>query len=344
MTDLLEDLEGAEEPRRARRRPRWGLRILAILLGLVFLAVALLGGFALFLNQKVESNIRHEALLPTPSAGTGAAPGTQPEVALSKGLNILVIGTDNRPGETVGRSDVMVLAHIPEDRSKVYLIHFPRDLWVPIVGHGEAKLNAAYAYGGAPLLVSTLQDMLRIRIDHVAKTDFDGFEGMVDAVGGIRVYAEESSTGQGTGYAVHKGWNDMDGKRALVFVRERYELSEGDISRGRRQMAFIKALLMKTISPEVLTNPVRVTQFTDAATKNLVVDNDFTVGFMREQAFALRGIRSDDVVFITAPFTGFGWSSDGQSIDVVDWPGMDALGDAIRQDRLADYRKVTVIP
>jgi len=65
---------------------------------------------------------------------------------------------------------------------------------------------------------------------------------------------------------------------------------------------------------------------------------------MRNEAFALRNVRSADVVFITAPFTGFGWSSDGQSIDVVDQPGMVALGDAIRMDKLADYKKITVIP
>lgn len=76
----------------------------------------------------------------------------------------------------------------------------------------------------------------------------------------------------------------------------------------------------------------------------LVVDEGMTTGFMRDQAFALRGIRSEDVVFITAPFTGYGWSADGQSIDVVDQPGMEALGTAIRQDRLADYGRASIIP
>jgi LCP family protein required for cell wall assembly len=345
VTDLLENAPTDAPRDRRRRKPRWLVRIVGVVLGLVFLLVALAGGFLLFLNQKVESNIRHEALLPTQSASPGATPGTQPEVLESKGLNVLMIGSDTRPGD-VGRSDVMVLAHIPEDRSKVYLVHFPRDLWMSIPGHGEAKLNAAYAYGGAPLLVQTLQDKLRIRIDHVAKTNMEGFAGMVDAVGGIRVYAEEASTGHGNGgpVTINQGWNDLDGEGALSFVRERYELSQGDISRGKRQQAFIKALLMKTISPEVITNPVKIAQFTDAATKNLVVDEGMTVAFMREEALALRNIRSGDVVFITAPFTGYGWSADGQSIDIVDEPGMAALGDAIRQDRLGDYKRVSVIP
>ncbi len=311
-----------------------------MLLGLLFLGVALVAAFLLFLNHTVDSNVRREALLPTPSASLG----TQAEPLVSKGMNVLAIGNDARPGDTVSRSDVMVLIHIPDDHSKVYLIHFPRDLWVDIPGHGQAKLNAAYAYGGAPLLVQTLQDKLRITIDHVAKTDFTGFSDMVDAVDGIRVYAEEASSGQGTGYGVHVGWNDLNGPAALSFVRERYELSQGDISRGRRQQAFIKALLLKTISPETITNPLKIAQFTDAATKNLVVDESMTTAFMREQAFALRDIRSRDVVFITAPYTGFGTSADGQSIDIVDEPGMAALGDAIRQSRLQDYKAVSVTP
>ena len=73
---------------------------------------------------------------------------------------------------------------------------------------------------------------------------------MTDAVGGVRVYAEEANSASGNGgTAIKKGWNDLDGEQALGFVRERYELSEGDISRGRRQLAFVKALLLKATQP-----------------------------------------------------------------------------------------------
>lgn len=325
-----------------RKKPRWGRRILAVLLGILFLGVALVAAFLLFLNHKVESNVRHEALLPTPSASGSL--GTDAEVLASKGMNVLMVGNDARPGDTVSRSDVMVLAHIPDDKSKVFLIHFPRDLWMDIPGHGQAKLNAAYAYGGAPLLVQTLQDKLRIRIDHVAKTDFEGFKAMTDAVGGVRVYSEEASSGQGSGYAIHQGWNDLDGAGALSFVRERYELSQGDISRGKRQQAFLKALLLRATSPDVLTNPVRIAQFTDAATKDLVLDQTLTMDVIRSEVFGLRGVRSQDIVFITAPFNGYGWSADGQSIDILDKTGMTNLGTAIREDKLGGYTHTAVAP
>ena len=73
----------------------------------------------------------------------------------------------------------------------------------------------------------------------------------------------------------------MNGAEALAFVRERHALSEGDISRGRRQQAFIKALLLKSLSRDVLTNPIKLAQFVDAGTKNLTVDQGFSVGDMR---------------------------------------------------------------
>ena len=89
----------------------------------------------------------------------------------------------------------MVLVHLPEDRSQIQLIHFPRDLYVPIPGHGSNKLNAAYAFGGAPLVVEAIQNLAGIKIDHLALIDFEGFKRMTDAVGGVRVYAEEASDG-----------------------------------------------------------------------------------------------------------------------------------------------------
>ena len=74
-----------------------------------------------------------------------------------RGTNYLVIGSDARPGETASRSDVIQLVHVDEDHGDVWIIHFPRDLYVPIPGHGKNKINAAYAYGGPTLLVQTIE-------------------------------------------------------------------------------------------------------------------------------------------------------------------------------------------
>ena len=348
-TDLLAGLgsgDGAtDDPQRPtdRRRRR---RVLVVVLAVVGLLVASVVGYVGFLGFTVSNNVSQEDLLPDPaSAPIVKEDGTEVEVPESgTGTNFLVIGSDTR-GSDQGRSDVIVLVHIPQDPTSVQMIHFPRDLYVSIPGRGKNKINAAYAYGGAPLLVQTLQNLLGVRIDHVARTDFEGFKRMTDAVGGVRVYAEEGNSANGNGgTAIQKGWNDLDGEQALAFVRERYELSEGDISRGRRQLAVIKALLLKATSKETITNPVRIARFTDAATENLVVDQNLGAGDMRDYAFQLKDIRSQDVVFATAPFTGFAMDPVAGSIDVVDEPKMELLGEALRTDTMDDYLDVFVTP
>lgn len=308
-----------------------------MLVSLALLIGVGVGAYLLFLDRTVAHNVTRESLLP-PSAGPGGAASAQ-EVAQGPGVNILLVGSDARPGETFSRSDVIVLMHITEDRKKVYLIHFPRDMYVGIPGHGKNKINAAFAFGKTPLLVTTLQGLLHVKIDHAALIGFEGFKRMTDAVGGVRVWAEEASDGSGNGgpVVIHKGWNTLDGEEALAFVRERYQLSEGDISRGRRQMAFIKALLLKGLSKETVTNPVTLARFVSAGTQNLTVDQGFDMGEMRSMGLGLRNIRGDDVVFVTAPITGFGTSPSGGSIDVVNEPMLKLLGESLQADAMEDY-------
>ncbi len=336
-----EEESGAGDERRDRRGVKRALIALLVLFAL------LVGGAAAFvgyLGYTVNNNVTHADLLPENRPPVTAPDGT--EVAeTGTGTNFLVIGTDTRPGDA-GRSDVIVLVHIPADGKTINMIHFPRDLYVDIPGHGKNKINAAYAFGREPLLVQTMENLLKIRIHHVAKTNFDGFKNMTDAVGGVRVYAEEASNGTGNGgpVVIKKGWNDLNGEQALGFVRERYTLSEGDISRGRRQLAFVKALLLKATSPETITNPLKIAKFASAATENLVVDQDLSIGEMKDYAFSLKNIRGGDVVFATAPFSGFGTSPAGASIDVVDKAGMQELGEALRTDTMDDYLDVFVTP
>lgn len=330
-----DDRDDVDTERRHRRRNR---RVLVAALVLLLVPVLAIGGYLGYLNHVVTNNVRQDALLPqTGPTGDDGQAVTQPA---GNGTNYLIIGNDAGPGREGARSDVMVIAHVPDDHSAVTLIHFPRDLWVPIPGHKDAKLNAAYAYGGAPLLVQTMQNLLGIDVDHVAMIGFEGFKAMTDAVGGVDVNVAEASTETvgSTTYDFREGTMHMDGDMALAFVRQRKQLSQGDISRGQRQLAFIKGLMLKTLSPSTLANPVTLSGFLDAATSNLTVDDALDVGTMRSEAFALRGLRGNDIRFITAPFSGFGTSADGQSIDVVDDAKMDALGAAIRDDALDTYR------
>ena len=324
-----------DDPIERSRRKRRNRKVLVVALVLFLVPVLAVGGYLVWLNQIVTNNVKQEMLLPDAGPPVDAQ-GNAVAQPTGSGTNYLIIGNDAGPDRVGARSDVMVLVHVPADHRNVTLIHFPRDLWVPIPGRGNAKLNAAYAFGGAPLLVKTMQNMLGVKVDHVAMLGFEGFKSMTDAVGGVDVNVEEAS--EGDGKVFKEGIQHMDGETALVFVRQRYMLSEGDISRGQRQLAFVKALMLKTLSKEVLTNPIKLKDFTEAATSNLTVDQNLDVSTMRSEAFAMRGLRGGDIRFITAPFSGFGTSPDGQSIDVVDKGRMSDLGKAIREDTLESYQ------
>jgi LCP family protein required for cell wall assembly len=339
VLETFDETDAPPAPRRGSRLRRTVAVVIALLLVLVVGGVA---AYLLFLNYTVSSNVQHNALLPTPGVSGAAAPPAR-KAAAKDAQNILFIGSDSRTTVADGRSDVIVLMHVAADRKTVTLVHFPRDLYVSVPGHGKDKINAAFAYAGAPLLVQTLQNLVGVPIDHVAIVGFEGFKRMTDAVGGVNVYVEEAGSSSPQ-YTFHKGYQLMNGDTALAFVRERHALSEGDISRGKRQQAFIKALLLKSLSKDVLTNPLRLAQFVDAGTKNLTVDNSFSLADMRSEAFGLRTLRGSDISFITAPFTGFGTAPNGGSIDIVNEPGMRLLGEALQNDSMSTYSDQTHTP
>jgi LCP family protein required for cell wall assembly len=310
----------------------------------VLVLVALIVGtgvaYLAFLNYMVTSNVKHDSLLPAPTVSEPAITG---DPLARDAQNILLIGSDSRTSVANGRSDVIILMHISSDRHKVYLVHFPRDMYVDVPGYGKDKINAAYAYGGSQLLVRTLRNLVNVPIDHAAVIGFEGFRAMTDAVGGVDAYAEEASVDEVYNEdfterwenSVHVGMNHLDGAAALGFVRERFQLKEGDISRGHRQQAFLKALILKVLSRETLTSPVRFAALVEAMARNLTVDTAFSVADIYSEALAMRDLRSEDIAFITAPISGFGRSPSGASIDIVDEVQMAALSSALRTDDMS---------
>lgn len=260
---------------------------------------------------------------------------TTPErpAAAGDALNFLIIGSDSRDLSVErGRSDVIVLMHISSERDRVDLVHFPRDLFVPIPGTGgSSKINAAYSYGGAPLLVQTLQPLIDVPIDHVVIVNFESFKAMTDAIGGVDVQVTEAGGGFSTGV------QHMDGEQGLRFVRERYSLSQGDISRGERQMQFIKAIMDKALSRETLTNPARLASFVDAATTNLTVDADLEVGAMRDLGFSMRDVRGGDIHFWQGPWNGIDDHPVAGSIILMATDQMAQLSAHLQEDTMEDY-------
>jgi LCP family protein required for cell wall assembly len=256
----------------------------------------------------------------------------------SGGENILLIGSDSRaqggpdgePAELGGRSDTLMLAHVPADRKTVYLMSVMRDSWVEVPGHGRAKINAAYAWGGVALTVQTVEQLLDVRVDHVAEIDFTGFEDMTDALGGVTVDSTRAFSARGHDFAV--GANRLDGAAALAFVRERYAFADADHSRVRNQQAFMHGVLDGLLSRETLTNPGRIQDFVTATSDHLSTDAGLTFSRLVELGWSLRNVRSDDLVTFTVPTAGSGTSPDGQSIVTLNGLEVASLSQALRSD------------
>jgi polyisoprenyl-teichoic acid--peptidoglycan teichoic acid transferase len=300
-----------------RRRDRWGRIGLLTVVVLFALVVGVVGYFGVKLTQSVSNIPRDDSFIPTGSRPPSASATSTVQQTYAP-MNILLIGSDYRPGEGE-RSDTFIVLHIPADRKSVYLVSYPRDMWVTIPGHGQAKINAGYSWGGAALAVSTIETLTAARIDHVMVTDFTNFMKLVDVIGPVTVDNPVASTKivpdeYGVAYDfTHAGPLYLsNGEMALSFVRERKNLPGGDLDRSLRQRALIKALALKIATPEVLGNPVTLSKLIGDVSQYLKVDKDMTNDVVFSLALSLAGIHSGSQIhMVQAPITGFGTSSDG---------------------------------
>lgn len=138
------------------------------------------------------------------------------------------------------------------------------------------------------------------------------------------------------GVDFRQGLDHLDGAGALAYVRQRYDLPQGDLDRVRRHQNALKALLDKAVSSGLLANPVQTYQFVDALTRSISVDDTLDNGALRGLAVELRGIRTSGVAFASAPVRGLGQEGD-QSVVYLDEGAQAELWDAVATDRVADY-------
>ena len=343
---VVDESAGRSTASQVRRRKRTALIALLSALTLVILgavvAIVYIGSLATTFDtktQKIPNAFPQESTRPSAAAPT--EPGGKTPI------NILLVGTDSR-GATAQdaeagtpsnqRSDTMMLVHVPADRKNVYVVSIMRDLWVPIPGHGSAKINAALAFGGVPLMVETVESILSQRIDHVVFMDFEGFKGLTDAVGGVTVNVKIPFTAsQTSNYHFDAGPQTMNGDQALAYVRERYAFPDGDYQRVRDQQNFIKALVGKLASAQTLANPVTVANAVNEISPYLTVDSSFNSTAAASLGFELRNVKASDIVAFTLPTSGTGWSTDGQSIVLYNATATAALADALAKGTMPSY-------
>lgn len=256
--------------------------------------------------------------------------------------DILLLGSDQRSGAeaqvvTGARADTIMVLHIPEDGSAAYLISVMRDTWVNIPGYGSHKVNAALNYGGVDLQVATIEQLLGIQMDHVAEIDFQGFKALVDTLGGVTVDVPFAFNATPAGYSFAAGPQTMTGGEALVFVRERYVFSDGDYQRVRNQRAFLRGVYNELKADGALSSASKLLQVIESVSPYMSVDQGLSPSAIVGIAQPVLSNGNTQLVSMTLPNAGTGWSWDGQSIVVLDAAATSALSNALKTDTMPSY-------
>lgn len=260
------------------------------------------------------------------------AEGSRPPGTPSDDQTILLLGQDWYPeSERHGRTDAIILVRIPWHRSGVTAVSIPRDSWVALPGHGEAKINAALVVGGPPLAVAAVENLTGLRVDHVAMIDGEGFMTLVDALGGVTVEIPRTVHDSARGVTWTAGDHRLDGAGALDYVGQRYGLPGGDLDRVRRHQNLLRALVADLLDTGPLGDPRKLYRAMDAISESVVVDEEWSTEEMRDLMLSLRYLDDGDLTFTTAPVAGLD-TVDGQSIVRLDSVRGTELWTALRQD------------
>jgi LCP family protein required for cell wall assembly len=261
----------------------------------------------------------------------------------SSAVNYLVVGSDTREGLSraeikrlkVGgtevaagkRSDTMLLIHISKKRDKAAIISIPRDSYALIPEHTNSqgkvipathsKINSAFNWGGAPLLIDTFEQMSGLRIDHYIEVNFVGFVRMVDALGGVEICTKKDIDDPKSHLVLPAGRHILDGVDSLKYVRTRQFDGLGDLGRMKRQQEFASAMLRKATSAGVLLNPVTMLDFVNSALDSVVTDKGLSQGDLLTLGKQLRNLSASSVRTLTIPLKYYNYSKNGVSAAVL---------------------------
>jgi len=237
----------ATVPPRRRFRPGWKRGILLGVGAIVVLLVFWLYlGYRSFSNEIAKANARldHKTEKALTPAGNIL---TSPQVTL-------VLGSDSRGANSTARADSIVLMRTDPGKHLISMLSIPRDLYVDIPGHGRTKINAAYAYGGAPLLIRTINSLTGLQVNHIVLVNFAGFKELIDSLGGVTLYNKRkivsSQPFDGHNWVFPKGTITLDGRRALAYSRIRHTTNpqDTDITRTERQQLVMQSLSHQLVS------------------------------------------------------------------------------------------------
>ncbi|WP_214892610.1 LCP family protein [Exiguobacterium sp. H66] len=270
-----------EDSTRSRSNKRKSKRSWFKIFVTVFLIVLVTGGatFAYVAHKTFQTANKTEVKL-----SRGEKSEKRPAaVDLTKDhFSVLLVGTDERPGDTTSRSDTMIVATFNKAEKKVSMLSIPRDslVMIPSVGY-EDKINHSYAFGGIDSTIETVENLLDIPIDYYGSINFNGVVAIVDAIGGVDVDVKLpidtlDSSDQQSGVKLDPGVQTLTGEEALAYARMRYEDPEGDIGRTKRQQQILQAIIDESTSLGSIT---KLNQLMQATGDNFQTNMSLTEAF-----------------------------------------------------------------
>ncbi|MEU6401211.1 LCP family protein [Streptomyces sp. NPDC046985] len=279
--------------------------------------VVLGGAGAGFLYYKLNDNLKTVDI----NQALGA---DRPAKAATGAENILVLGSDSRAGgnEKLGggaddgsaRSDTAMIVHVDEDHKNATVVSIPRDTLVDrpecTDSRGDAHpaardvmFNEAYSTGGAACAVKTVESLTGMRMDHYLEVDFKGFQKLVDDLGGVRISTARAIHDPNSHLDLAAGPHTLDGRQALGLVRTRHGVGDGsDLGRIQLQQAFVKALVSQVKHIGLFSDPKRLYDLADTATRTVTTDSDIgSVNRLIAFADGLKGVDSSHMSTVTMP-------------------------------------------
>ncbi len=304
--------------RRSPRTPRGRHSRAFLVAAWIAAGIVVLGGTGLtYVYFKLNGNIR--------SVDLNRVLGTDRPTDVDNGSeDILVLGSDTRSGanrklgggtdDGSARSDTAMIVHVYEGHKKASVVSIPRDTLVDLPRCTDAKgvtheaasgvmFNSAYAMGGAVCAVKTVESLTGIRMDHYLEVDFTGFRKLVDELGGVEITTTKDIRDSRSHLNLKAGTHRLNGAQALGLVRTRHGVGDGsDLGRIQLQQAFVRALVDQVKHVGVLTNPKKLFDLADTATKAVTTDSDLgSVPSLTSFATGLKSISSDHMSMITMP-------------------------------------------
>ena len=304
-------------PRSRRRTALLGL------VGAFVVALGLLIGATTFETKQLDANVsRIDNALPPETAD-------RPAESAEESQTFLVAGIEQVPGSDQPLLDTVLLLHATSDRSQAQVVSVPVDTWVAGAGDGGTPADG-FRDGGPAGLVTTVEALSDVRVDHYLQLDFEGFQQVIDDLGGVDIDVPQAYRNRG--YAFPVGRQHLDGTAALAYIRDFGPPARA--TTALREQAVITAMFSRAKELGALSDLGTLTGLLGTVTDAVSVDETISDTDLVSLTWGLRGIGQP--AFLSLPTSGSGEEA-GRSVQYVDDGRASALWGHLKADTLGEH-------